>query len=43
LRYLLQKGLISANEYIATVEFGNEISGGSGTTWVKKYEVVVSP
>ncbi|MET0795604.1 MAG: hypothetical protein ABW061_29060 [Polyangiaceae bacterium] len=43
LRYLLQKGLISANEYIATVEFGNEISGGSGTTWVKKYSVDVSP
>ena len=43
LRYLLQKGLIGANEYIATVEFGNEISGGSGTTWVKKFVVDVSP
>ena len=43
LRYLVKKGLINANEYIATVEFGNEISGGSGTTWVKKFAVEVSP
>ncbi|MEO7036975.1 MAG: hypothetical protein ABI548_23700 [Polyangiaceae bacterium] len=43
LRYLLKKGLIAPEQYIATVEFGNEISGGSGTTWVKKFAVEVSP
>jgi hypothetical protein len=43
LRYLLKKGLIAPEQYIATVEFGNEISGGSGTTWVKKFAVDVSP
>ncbi len=43
LRHLLKKALIDPNQYLATVEFGNEISGGSGTTWVKKFAVDVSP
>jgi hypothetical protein len=43
LRYLLKKGLIAPEQYLATVEFGNEITGGSGTTWVKKFAVDVAP
>jgi hypothetical protein len=43
LRYLLKKGLIAPEQYVATVEFGNEITGGSGTTWVKKFAVDVAP
>ncbi|MEO8900449.1 MAG: hypothetical protein ABI488_02410 [Polyangiaceae bacterium] len=43
LRYLLKKGLIAPEQYVATVEFGNEITGGSGTTWVKHFAVDVAP
>ena len=43
LRYLVKKGLVSADHYVASVEFGNEISGGRGTTWVKKFAVHVNP
>ena len=43
LRYLIQKGLVNPNHYVASVEFGNEISGGRGTTWVKKFAVNVNP
>lgn len=43
LRYLVQKNLVSADHFVASVEFGNEISGGTGTTWVKKFAVEVTP
>jgi Glycosyl hydrolase family 12 len=43
MRYLVQKGLVNPAHYIAGVEFGNEISGGTGTTWVKKFAVEVTP
>jgi hypothetical protein len=43
LRYLVRKGLVSGEHYVASVQFGNEITGGSGTTWVKKFAVEVSP
>jgi hypothetical protein len=43
LRYLVTKGLVQADHYVASVEFGNEISGGTGVTWVKKFAVNVSP
>jgi glycosyl hydrolase family 12 len=43
LRYLVKKGLVSADHYVASVEFGNEITGGAGTTWVKKFSVEVTP
>lgn len=39
--YLIDKGELSADEYLASVEFGNELSGGSGTTWVKQLEIAV--
>ena len=43
LKYLAGKGLLNANEYVASVEFGNEIMGGEGTTWIKRLEVEVEP
>ncbi|MET0791724.1 MAG: hypothetical protein ABW061_09410 [Polyangiaceae bacterium] len=39
LRHLLESKLISADDYVASVEFGNEVMGGSGTTWVKQFDV----
>jgi len=36
---MVQKGQIDPEHYVAGIEFGNEIFGGSGTTWVKRFEV----
>jgi hypothetical protein len=43
LSYLVERGLVNPNEYVASVEFGNEIMGGTGTTWVKQFEIDVRP
>lgn len=43
LDHLVRKGLVRPDEYVASVEFGNEVMGGSGTTWVKRFEVEVRP
>ena len=43
LEYLVRAGQIDPNHYVASVEFGNEISGGRGTTWVKRFQVDVAP
>jgi hypothetical protein len=39
--YLIDQGELSPDEYLASVEFGNELSGGSGTTWVERLEIAV--
>jgi len=39
MRILVAEKLIDPNHYIATVEFGNEVSGGTGTTWIKHFDV----
>lgn len=36
---MVKAGRINPEHYVAGVEFGNEIIGGSGTTWVKRFEV----
>jgi hypothetical protein len=39
MRVLVEQNLIDPQHYISTVEFGNEVTGGIGTTWVKHFEV----
>ncbi len=41
LEHLVEAKLIDPNHYVASVEFGNEVMGGSGTTWIKRFEVDV--
>jgi hypothetical protein len=37
------KKLIAPDHFVASVEFGNELMSGSGTTWVSDFGVVVTP
>jgi hypothetical protein len=39
--YILEKGLVTGDEYLASIEFGNEIATGTGETLVNSYEVMV--
>ena len=39
MRVLVEQQLVDPNHYISTVEFGNEVTGGTGITWVKHFEV----
>jgi hypothetical protein len=39
MRVLVERNLIDPAHYIASVEFGNEVSGGTGTTWINHFEV----
>jgi hypothetical protein len=41
IQYLLSKNYITADNYVASVEFGTEIAGGKGTAWLKEYSLVV--
>ncbi len=43
LKYLVDAGQANPDHYVASIEFGNEIMGGSGVTWVKDFEVDVQP
>ena len=42
-RYLVEKQLASPSDYVASVEFGNEVMGGTGTTWIRQFDVRVEP
>jgi hypothetical protein len=42
LSHLVAKKLVRTDEKVASIEFGNEIAGGTGTTWVKRYEIEVA-
>jgi hypothetical protein len=39
LKHLARVNQVNPNDYLASVEFGNEVMGGSGTTWVKRFEI----
>jgi hypothetical protein len=41
LQHLVASKLISPDEYVASVEFGNEVMGGTGTTWVRRFDLEV--
>jgi hypothetical protein len=43
LRHLTAAKLVSTSDYVASVEFGNEIMGGTGTTWIQHFDVRVGP
>ena len=42
LKHLVALKLVNPEDYLASVEFGNEVMGGSGTTWVKRFDVQVT-
>lgn len=41
LAYAVEKGLITADLYVADVELGNEVMSGSGITWIRSFGVMV--
>ncbi len=41
LSYMQSKGLITGQEYLASIEFGNEVVGGKGETILNKLTVSV--
>jgi len=41
LKHLVDLHLVNPNDYLGSVEFGNEVMGGTGTTWVKRFDVSV--
>jgi hypothetical protein len=41
IQYLLSKKYIAEENYVASIEFGNEIAGGKGTAWVKEYSLTI--
>jgi hypothetical protein len=42
LEHLRQAGRVRAEHFVASVELGNELMGGTGTTWVEQYEVLLT-
>jgi hypothetical protein len=42
LAYLQKHGRVQGEYFVASVEFGNELMGGAGTTWVDDYQVFVA-
>jgi hypothetical protein len=39
LRYMVGQKLIDPEHWVSSIEFGNEVSGGTGTTWVKRLAI----
>ncbi len=43
LEWLEKQSLIRGDRFVASVELGNELMSGSGTTWVQNFDVLVNP
>jgi hypothetical protein len=43
LQHMVAQGQINPADYVASVEFGNEIVGGRGTTWIERFEIEARP
>ena len=41
LSYMREKNLVTGDEYLASIEFGNEVATGTGETIVKRYTVSI--
>lgn len=41
LEYLVNKGIVSQDSYLASIEFGNEIGNSTGYTVVKQFEIEI--
>jgi hypothetical protein len=41
LKYMADAKLIDSEHWVSSIEFGNEVSGGTGTTWVKRFAIEV--
>lgn len=39
LGYLVAEGAVDPDELVTSVEFGNELMGGEGTTWVRDFKI----
>jgi hypothetical protein len=40
---LVRQSLIGADRFAASVELGDELMSGTGTTWVEDFDVAVNP
>jgi hypothetical protein len=40
--YLLEKGIMSKDEYVACLELGNEVTSGSGNTVIRNFEITLT-
>ena len=41
LDYLVDRGIVSADDYVSDIEFGNEVKHGTGELWLKRFDVTV--
>jgi len=41
--YLVEKKLVTGEEYLASLEFGNEVTNGTGVTILNNYTISISP
>ena len=39
IRDSVTRGIANGNHYVSTIEFGNEVTGGKGNTWIKRYDI----